>query len=90
MADYNIIYMADDDQHYLWNGNGFDLTKSENEKLMFSGKTYENRELRKAIKKCREAIKISFPTDKHPQIKQVEVPVNNKDESSDHSHYITS
>lgn len=90
MADYNIIYIADDDQHYLWNGSGFDLTKNENEKLMFSGKTYENKELRGAIKKCRAAVKISFPTDKHPQIKQVEVPINSKDESSGHSRHITS
>ena len=69
MADYNIIYIAEDEQHYLWNGSGFDLTKNENEKLMFSGKTYERGELRKAIKKCREAVKISFPTDKSPDRK---------------------
>ncbi|WP_426671019.1 hypothetical protein ACPPVU_07260 [Mucilaginibacter sp. McL0603] len=90
MADYNIIYIAEDEQHYLWNGSGFDLTKNENEKLMFSGKAYANRELRRAIKKCREAVKISFPTDKHPQIKKVEIPINSKDEISGHSRHITS
>jgi hypothetical protein len=90
MADYNIIYIAEDDQHYLWNGSGFDLTSSGNDKLMFSGKTYEDKELRKAIKKCRQALQISFPTDKNPRIKKVEVPINSKDESSGHSGHITS
>jgi hypothetical protein len=90
MADYNIIYIAEDAQHYLWNGSGFDLMSNGNEKLMFSGKTYENKELRRAIKKCREAVKISFPTDKNPQIKKVEVPIKSKDESKGHSPHITS
>ncbi len=91
MADYNIIYIAKDQQHYLWNGSGFDFfDKKENEKLMFSGKTYEDKELPGAIKKCRGAVKIAFPTDNDPELKPVEVPVNSKDESKGHSGHITS
>lgn len=91
MADYNIIYKAEDGQHYLWNGSGFDyFKKDENEKLMFSGKTYEDKELPKALKKCRDAAKISFPNDKNPQIESIEVPVNSKDEHKGHSAHITS
>lgn len=86
MADYNIIYIAKDDQHYLWNGSGFDFfDKKENEKLMFSGKNYEDKELSEALKKCREAVKIAFPTDDDPELKPIEVPVNSKDESRGHS-----
>ena len=91
MADYNIIYIAKDDQHYLWTGSGFDLMpKDENEKLMFSGKTYEDKELPAVLKKCRKAIEHIFPEDKDPELKSVEVPVNSKDESKGHSGHITS
>jgi hypothetical protein len=91
MADYNIIYIAKDDQHYLWTGSGFDLMpKDENEKLMFSGKTYEDKELPTVLKKCREAIGHVFPGDKDPELKPVEVPVNSKDESKGHSGHVTS
>ena len=91
MADYNIIYKAEDGQHYLWNGSGFDFfTKNGNEKLLFSGKTYADKELPKALKKCREAAKLSFPNDKHPKIESIKVPVNSKDESKGHSAHVTS
>jgi hypothetical protein len=86
MADYNIIYIAEDDRDYLWNGSGFDLMPGdENEKLMYSGKNYDDKELPEALKKCREAITHVFPNDKDPQLKPVEVVVNSKDESSGHS-----
>ena len=91
MADYNIIYKAEDGQRYLWNGSGFDFfAKDENEKLLFSGKTYEDKELSKALKKCREAAKLSFPNDKHPKLESIKVPVNSKDESKGHSAHVTS
>jgi hypothetical protein len=91
MADYNIIYIAKDHQHYLWNGSGFDFfDKKENEKLMFSGKTYEDKELTAALKKCREAVKIAFPVDTDPDLKPVKVLVNSKDESKGHAGHISS
>jgi hypothetical protein len=91
MADHNIIYEAEDGQHYLWNGSGFDLfKKDENEKLLFSGKTYEDKDLPKALKKCREAANRSVPNDQHPQIRSIEIKVNSKDEQKGHSAHITS
>ena len=91
MADYNIVYEDEDGQHYLWNGSGFDFfRKDENEKLLFSGKTYEDRELPKALKKCRETAKRSFPNDKHPKIESIEIAVNSKDDHKGHSAHITS
>jgi hypothetical protein len=86
MADYNIIYIAQDGQHYLWNGSGFDFfDKKENEKLMFSGKTYQDKELPEVLKKCSAALKLSFPADMSPELKPVEIGVNNKDEGGGHS-----
>lgn len=90
MADYNIIYTSPHNESYLWNGSSFDLLKKENEKLMFSGKTYEDKDLPKASKKATEAAKKIFPADKHPKLKHVEVPVTSKDETKGHSKHITS
>ena len=77
MADYNIIYLAEDNEDYLWNGNGFDLLgNKDNEKLLFSGRSYNDKDLPDELQKVREAVKLSFPTDRNIRIKQVEVPVN--------------
>ena len=91
MADYNIVYQGEDDQDYLWNGNGFDLVENkDNEKLLFSGRTYSDKELSAELKKVRKAVAISFPTDINVQLKQVEVPVNSKSDSPGHSPHIIS
>jgi len=91
MADFNIIYTAEDDQDYLWNGNGFDLVENkDNEKLLFSGKTYSDKDLPVELQKVREAVKLSFPTDMNIHLKQVEVPVSNKSDSPGHTPHITS
>ena len=91
MADYNIIYRAEDDQDYLWNGNGFDLVENkENEKLLFSGRSYTDKELPAELQKVREAVKLSFPTDMNIRLKQVEVPVSNKSDGPGHTPHIIS
>jgi hypothetical protein len=91
MADYNIIYTAEDNEDYLWNGNGFDLVENkDNEKLLFSGKSYSEKELPDELQKVREAVKLSFPTDMNIRIKQVEVPVSNKSDSAGHTPHIIS
>lgn len=91
MPDYNIIYTSLDDEPYLWNGSGFDLLrKEENEKLLFSGKTFESKELPAALKKSRAAAKKIFPADSAPKIKEVKVPVNNKSNAAGHSPHIIS
>jgi hypothetical protein len=91
MANYNIIYKAEDGQHYLWNGGGFDFfMKEKNEKLLFSGKTFGDKELAKALKKCRQAAKLSFPSDKHPKIESIPITVNARDDQQGHSAHITS
>jgi len=91
MADYNIIYQGEDDQDYLWNGRGFDLVENkDNEKLLFSGKSYSDKDLPAELKKVREAVEISFPTDTNIRLKQVEVPVNSKSDAPGHSPHIIS
>lgn len=91
MADYNIIYTATDDKPYLWNGRGFDLlSNKENEKLLFSGKSYNDKEVAEALKKSREAAKLQFPDDRNIHVKQVEVPVNSKSDAAGHTPHITS
>jgi|GEM_PF-844018 len=91
MADYNIIYTAEDDQDYLWNGRGFDLVdKKGNEKLLFSGRSYSDKDLPEELPKVREAVKISFPTHSNIRLKQVEVPVNSKSDSPGHTPHIIS
>lgn len=91
MADYNIIYHPEQDGPFLWNGSSFDLLSTkDNEKLLFSGKAFEEKELPAAIKKALIAVKKQFPGDEHPKVTQVEVPVNSKDEESGHSKHITS
>jgi hypothetical protein len=91
MADFNIVYTAEDDQDYLWNGNGFDLVENkDNEKLLFSGRSYSDKDLPGELKKVREAVKISFPTDMNIRLKQVEVPVNGKSDSPGHTPHIIS
>jgi len=91
MADYNIIYTAEDNEDYLWNGRGFDLVENkDNEKLLFSGKSYSDKELPGELKKVREAVAISFPTDANIRLKQVEVPVNSKSDAPGHTPHIIS
>jgi hypothetical protein len=91
MADYNIIYTAEDNEDYLWNGNGFDLIDNkDNEKLLFSGRSYSDTDLPNELQKVREAVKISFPTDMDIHLKQVEVPVNSKSDSPGHTPHIIS
>jgi hypothetical protein len=91
MADYNIIYTAEDDQDYLWNGNGFDLVENkDNEKLLFSGRSCTEKELPGELQKVREAVKLSFPTDMNIRLKQVKVPVSNKSDSPGHTPHIIS
>ena len=91
MADYNIIYTSPDNERYLWNGSEFDHLRSVgNEKLMYSGKSYEEKELPGALKKSRNSARRMFPDDKHPQLKKVKVPVNSKDEEKGHTPHIVS
>ena len=91
MADYNIIYAAEDGQDYLWNGNGFDLIDNkDNEKLLFSGRSYSDEDLPDELQKAREAVKLSFPADLDIRLKQVEVPVNSKSNSPGHTPHIIS
>ena len=91
MADYNIIYIAEDNEDYLWNGRGFDLVENkDNEKLLFSGRSYSDKDLPAELKKVREAVAISFPTDTNIRLKQVEVPVNSKSDAPGHSPHIIS
>jgi hypothetical protein len=91
MADYNIIYTAEDNQDYLWNGNGFDLfPNKDNEKLLFGGRSYNDKDLPDELQKVREAVKLSFPTDMNIRLKQVEVPVNGTSASPGHTPHIIS
>jgi hypothetical protein len=91
MADFNIIYTAEDNQDYLWNGSGFDLVDNQdNEKLLYSGRSYSDKDLPGELQKVREAVKLSFPTDTNIRLKQVEVPVNNKSDSPGHTPHIIS
>ena len=91
MADYNIIYAAEDGQDYLWNGNGFDLIDNkDNEKLLFSGRSHSDEDLPDELQKAREAVKLSFPADLDIRLKQVEVPVNSKSNSPGHTPHIIS
>ncbi|MBS1526215.1 MAG: hypothetical protein JST19_11230 [Bacteroidetes bacterium] len=91
MADYNIIYTSSKGKPYLWNGSSFDLIKkSENEKLLFSGASYTEKDLNEALEKSRDAAKKLFPGDERPEIKPVEVPVNSKSDAPGHSPHIIS
>jgi len=91
MADYNIIYTSADDKTYLWNGSNFDLLHNEdNAGLMFSGKTYEDKDVTKALKKAHEKVRKTFPEDGSPKIDKIEIAVNSKDEIKGHSKHITS
>jgi len=91
MADYNIIYTSADDKTYLWNGSNFDLLHNEdNAGLMFSGKTYEDKEVAKALKTARAKVKKTFPEDRPAKVSKVEVVVNDKDEEKGHSKHLTS
>lgn len=91
MADHNIVYTAEDGQNYLWNGNGFDLLgNKDNEKLLFSGCSYSDKDLPGELQKAREAVRLSFPTDTNMHLKQVKVPVSNKSDSPGHTPHIIS
>lgn len=91
MADYNIIYTSTDKRSYLWNGSSFDLlSKDENEKLLFSGKSYDDKEVTSAAEKAREAAKLQFPEDKIIRLHRVEVPVNGKSGAPGHTPHIIS
>jgi hypothetical protein len=91
MADYNIIYTSAENGPYLWNGNSFDrLNKKENEKLLFSGKSYGDDELPAALSKALEIAKRTFPEDSAPAVKPVEINVENGDNEAGHTPHITS
>ncbi|MGN6637660.1 MAG: hypothetical protein ACTHJ8_02030 [Mucilaginibacter sp.] len=91
MADYNIIYTSPDNKPYLWNGSSFDLlSTNENEKLLFSGKSYDDKEVNGAAEKAREAAKRQFPEDTNIRLHQVEVPVNGKSDAPGHTPHILS
>lgn len=67
MADYNIIYTSTDNKPYLWNGSSFDLlSKKENEKLRFSGKSYTDKEIAEAAEKPGKQQKVNFRKIKIP------------------------
>ena len=90
MAIYNIIYKASDDKDYLWNGSSFDLLKEENEKLFFSGKSYNEDEMAEALLKSYKAAKESFPADTDIRLEPMEILVNDKDTDGGHRHHMTS
>jgi hypothetical protein len=91
MADYNIIYIVGGKRSYLWNGSSFDLlSKKENEKLLFSGKSYTEDELPDALQLARKAAKQNLPLRKSLRLKQVQIPVNNTSEFQGHSPHIPS
>ncbi|HVW15389.1 MAG TPA: hypothetical protein VHB54_16275 [Mucilaginibacter sp.] len=91
MADYNIIYTSSKGEPWLWNGSSFDLIKkSENEKLLFSGASYTEKDLPEILEKSRNAAKKLFPGDENPDINAVEVPVNSQSDAPGHSPHIIS
>ena len=91
MADYNIIYVNQDNQHYLWNGRGFDLLNdSGNKKLLFSGRSYTDDEFPEALQLAQQAVKLSFPSGKRIHLKKVRVPVNSISEAAGHSPHMPS
>jgi hypothetical protein len=72
MADYSIIYIVGGKRSYLWNGSSFDLlNKKENEKLLFSGKSYTEDQLPDVLQLARKAAKQSFPLSISLRLKQV-------------------
>jgi len=74
---YNLIYTSKDNDHYLWNGKAFDkLESTGREVLFYSGKSIEQGEVQKALKKCRTAAKKLFPDDASPEINKVEIKVS--------------
>ncbi|MFB9843201.1 hypothetical protein [Mucilaginibacter ginsenosidivorans] len=90
MAIYNITYKAPDDKDYLWNGSTFDLVKEENEKLFFSGKSYNEDEMAEALLKSYKAAKQLFPADNDIHLEPVEIPVSDQDTEGGHRHRMTS
>jgi hypothetical protein len=76
MPKYNIIFTSPDDDTYLWNETSFDkLENAGNDVLRFSGKAFEEDELKDALKQAIEAAKKMFPGNKEPVIKVVEIKV---------------
>jgi hypothetical protein len=77
MSKYNIIYTSPADDPYLWNGASLDkLEHTDQEVLLFSGKSFEEGKLKDAIKDCKAAAKVMFPKDTDPKIKTVEIKVS--------------
>ena len=90
MAIYNIIYRSPEHAIYLWNGSSFDLMgDEENGKLFYSGKSFDENEVKAAMLKCRKAACKQFPEKQEPQIEKKEIPVNNKDTEGGHRHHMT-
>jgi hypothetical protein len=76
MSKYNIIYISPADDPYLWNGTTLDkLEHTGQEMLLFSGKSFQDKELKDGIKDCHAAAKVLFPEDTDPKIKTVEIKV---------------
>ncbi|HTI58222.1 hypothetical protein [Mucilaginibacter sp.] len=90
MAIYNIIYKSPEGKDYLWNGSSFDRLKEENEKLFFSGKSYDEDEMPGALLKSYKAARELFPADEDIRLEPVEIPVNDKDTEGGHRHRMTS
>lgn len=90
MAIYNIIYRSPGNAIYLWNGSGFDLLgKEKNDTLFYSGKSFDENEIKAAMLKCRKAARRQFSGKGEPQIEKKEIPVNDKDQEGGHKHHMT-
>ncbi len=77
MPKYNIIYISPADDPYLWNGATLDkLEHTGQEMLLFSGRSFQDGELKDGIKDCKAAAKAMFPEDTDPKIKTVELKVS--------------
>jgi len=90
MAIYNIIYRSPENAIYLWNGSSFDLLgKEENDKLFYSGKSFDEDEVAEAMRQSRKSAKKQFPADRKLTIEKAEIRVNDKDTRGGHRHHMT-
>jgi len=91
MAIYNIIYTSPDNEAYLWNGSGFDLLRNEeNDKLFYSGKSYDEDEVAQALLKSYNLAKAIFPDDNDVRLDPIEIQAGDNDAQSEHRHHMTS
>jgi hypothetical protein len=91
MAIYNVVYSSPDRKAYLWNGQDFDLLPdSDDDKLFFSGKTYDDNEVTDAMLKSRDAAHHIFPGDADPKIEKKEIPVNDHNSEGGHHQHMSS